>query len=267
MDTDWYMDIDFLSITVLLRTTIQSSGKACRQASYVWTWPGYVCRPGEAARGCTMTFCYVLKSGMQIDCAQRFNCTCICCMPPIHVDKIVQAYSCMCMHSSHVQALPHVGWTIGASQQWELRMAPGSRCFCECLCYWRSSADAREQWLLDTVQQEGLGYPGARPGADLASSSPVRVTGSIRCPPGNQWRCAWHQTENEVHSGSAAGTLSCFHEVDYAGGDLRRKLVHSVCCCFFIGGPSAVQHISEVAKLLRKQLAGFSSLTAHSTLI
>ena len=27
------------------------------------------------------------------------------------MDKIVQAYS-WCMHSSHVQALPHVGWSI-----------------------------------------------------------------------------------------------------------------------------------------------------------
>ena len=82
----------------------------------------------------------------------------------------------------------------------------------------------------------GLGHPGA-PGADLAS---------IRCPPpGNQWRCAWHQTENEIHSGLAAGTLSCRHRgrlwrrfAEKAGAFCMLLLLYwwSFCCPAYLWG-------------------------------
>ena len=58
-----------------------------------------------------MTFCYVLKSGMQIDCAHAIQLYLHMLLPP-HPCGQNCASLLVCMHSSHVQALPHVGWSI-----------------------------------------------------------------------------------------------------------------------------------------------------------
>lgn len=63
-----------------------------------------------------MTFCYVLKSGMQIDCAHAIQLYLHMLLPPIHVDKIVQAYSCVCIHLTCKHCHMLVG-AFGASQQ------------------------------------------------------------------------------------------------------------------------------------------------------